>query len=101
MSKVTEISVKLITVVEAASEGIVKFLRSGKIEEWVKQFSTWTESGRRDFNNFIQLESVSQFIKESCLIITKFLQFLLSYLKLFPVMFSFIIGYLIIRLADQ
>ena len=100
MSKVTEISVKLITVVEAASEGIVKFLRSGKIEEWVKQFSTWTESGRRDFNNFIQLESVSQFIKESCLI-TKFHPFLLSLLKLLLIMFPSIIGYSIIRLADQ
>ena len=66
MSKaVTDFSVKLITVVEAASEGIVTFLRSGKIEEWVQETNKWRNLARNDINNFLQLESVTQFFKES------------------------------------
>ena len=66
MSKaVTDFSVKLITVVEAASEGIVTFLRSGKIEEWVQDINKWRILARNDINNFLQLESVTQFFKES------------------------------------
>jgi len=80
MSKVTDFSVKLITIVEAASEGIVTFLRSGKIEEWVQEISKWRELARRDINNFLQLESVIQFFQVSRPIINEFSMFFLTWI---------------------
>ena len=76
--KVADFSVTLITVVEAASEGIITFLRSGKIEEWIQTVNKWRDQATRDINNFLQLESVTQIYKESCLIF--FGGFLLAHL---------------------
>jgi len=81
MSKaVTDFSVKLITVVEAASEGIVTFLRSGKIEEWVQETNKWRNLARNDINNFLQLESVTQFFKVSRPVINEFSMFFITWI---------------------